>query len=60
MLELMLLLEAAGVGTLGFEGMVRPALSRGGSVSPCLYLPEVNAAATVIAGGCCEQDNVAG
>lgn len=60
MLELLLLSEAMGAGTVNCERMVCPALSRGHSVSPCLYLPEVNAAATVIAGSCCEQNNVAG
>lgn len=40
--------------------MVHPALSQGGSVSPCLYLPEVNAAATVKAGSCCDQNDVTG
>lgn len=60
MLDVLPLLEAVGAGTVRCEGMVRPALSRGRSVSPCLYLPEVKAAATVIAGSCCEQNNVAG
>lgn len=59
MRELLLLSEVAGVGTVDCERMVRPALRRGGSVSPGLYLPEVNAAATVIAGSCCEQNSVA-
>lgn len=40
--------------------MVCPALSQAGSVSLCLYLPEVNAAAAVKAGGCCDQKDVAG
>lgn len=53
-LEWLLLSEVAGAG------MVCPALSQGGSVSPCPYLPEINAAATVKAGSCCDQNGVAG
>lgn len=54
MLELLLLSEAAGAG------LVCPALSQDDFVSLCLYLPEVNAAATVKAGSCCDQNDVVG
>lgn len=46
--------RAVGVGTGGWEGMVHPALGRGGSASPCLHPPEVKDAVTAIAGSCCE------
>lgn len=54
MLEPLLLSEAAGAR------MVCPAWSQGASASLCLYLPEANAAATMKAGSCCDQNGVAG